>query len=114
MFRSNGYEQVLECILVLTLDGKHSAQVDVIVLPENHIFSILKTMKNRLHGDDRERIRMLQMSCAIRLATRKCPAFMNRTNLQLLSPCHSSISVFLGNLRKPQHFSRNSYLKRAC
>lgn len=50
----SGYrdEQVLERVLVLALNCQHRAQMSVVVLPENHVLCVLKTVKYRLHGYD--------------------------------------------------------------
>lgn len=48
----NGNEEVLECVLVFTLDRQNGAQVGMIVFPENHVLRVLQPMKDGLHGDD--------------------------------------------------------------
>lgn len=114
MLRSDRNEQIFESVSVLAFHSEHSAEMDMIMLPENHVLCVFETMENRLHGDDGEGIRMLQVSCVTELVTRKVSGSPVQTHLQPLSLFHFSIFASLDSLRRRQRFSHNSYLRGKC
>lgn len=56
--RGDGYKHLLESIPMLALHSEDRAEVLVVVFPEDAVFDCLEAVKERLHGDSWERMRM--------------------------------------------------------
>lgn len=63
VFGSNGYENVLEGVLVFAFYGENGAEVGVVVLPEDHVLCILKTMEYGLQSDDWKCMGVMKTIC---------------------------------------------------
>lgn len=110
MFCGNWNKQILERVFMFALDRENRAEMSMIMFPEDHVLCVLKTMEDRLHGNNGERVGMRQVSYEKGLMSDNYFAPRAGAHLQLPSPCHSSISVFLDSLHRQRHFSRSSYL----
>lgn len=66
------HKQFFERILVFALHRQDTAEVNMVVLPKDHVLCVLETMEHWLHGDDRQRSSM-RMSYATALVRSDWP-----------------------------------------
>lgn len=53
MLHCNGYDYVLESVLVLSFHRQDTAEMLIVVLPEYPVLGCFEAMEDRLHGNDR-------------------------------------------------------------